>query len=150
MSYTFHTNTFSYCSFVDRDLRIGRKHFLKHFHSSIICTTAYLSSSVKTIRRPGLVHSDYSWRGDGNSYSPAYFTICISHCQSEARRFPSETSRPAQSCLTTTNPRQWRLCAFSTFLLGFTSQDFLFPATWMTLRAAVCSCTYAMLAKRIA
>lgn len=60
MSYTFHTNTFSYCSFVDRDLRIGRKHFLKHFRSSIICTTAYLSSSVKTIRRPGLVHSDYS------------------------------------------------------------------------------------------
>lgn len=47
--------------------------------------------------------------------------ICISHCQSGGTRFPSETSRPPQSCLTTTNPRQWRLCAFPTFLLGFTS-----------------------------
>lgn len=52
-------------------------------------------------------------------------------------RYPSETSGPPQSCLAATNPRQWWLCAFSSFLLGFTSQDFLFPASWMTLRVAV-------------
>lgn len=59
----------------------------------------------------------------------------------QATRFPSETSRPPQSCLTTTNPRQWRLCAFPVFLLGFTSQDFLLPATWMTLRGRGRSCS---------
>lgn len=43
-------------------------------------------------------------------------------------------------------PRQWRLCALPTFLLGFTAQDFLFPAPRMApavarRRCIRCECT---------
>lgn len=66
------------------------------------------------------VRSDYSSRVDG---SPACFTnLHLSLSSKRGNAIPElGTSRPPQSCLTTTNPRQWRLCAFPTFLLGFTS-----------------------------
>lgn len=55
--------------------------------------------------------------------NPARFTnLHLSLSSKRGNEIPElGTSRPPQSCLTTTNPRQWRLCAFPTFLLGFTS-----------------------------
>ena len=98
----------------------------------------YPPSAVKSSKKPE--YSDYSSRGELTFLQLASQFASLT-VKARRARFPSETSRPPQSCLTAADPRQWRLCAFPVFLLGFTSQDFLFPATWMTLpcRGLPCS-----------